>query len=138
MTQKTIGDLQVGDRARFTKTITEQDVYAYAGITGDFNPVHVDEAYATTTRFGRRVAHGGLLVGLISTVLGTDSPGPGGIYLGQSLSFRKPAFLGETVTAEVEVVEVLVEKKRVAYKTRCLNQRGEVIAEGESLMLLPS
>ena len=135
MTGKTIHELQPGQTARFSKTIGESDVYLFAGITGDFNPVHIDQTYAEGTTFQGRIAHGMLTASLISTVLGLQLPGPGAIYASQSLRFLRPVRIGDTVTAEVEVAEVNVEKNRVRLATRCLNQRGEVVAEGESLLL---
>jgi 3-hydroxybutyryl-CoA dehydratase len=132
---RTLAELAVGDRASFAKTITEHDVYAFAGITGDFNPAHVDRTQAEAGPFGERVAHGILTAGLISAVLGTRLPGPGAIYVSQSLNFLKPVRFGDTVTAEVEVVELIPERNRVRLRTRCVNQKGEVVAEGESVLL---
>lgn len=135
MTVRTIHEMAVGQRARFSKTISEHDVYAFAGITGDFNPVHIDQVAAEASPFGGRIAHGMLTASLISTVLGMHLPGPGAIYMSQSLRFLKPVFIGDTVTAEVEVAELLVEKNRVRLATRCVNQRDEVVAEGESILM---
>ena len=135
MSGKTIHELSVGDTARFTKTVTEADVVLFAGLTGDFNPLHVDHAYAATTRFGRPVAHGALLAGLLSNVLGMQLPGPGALYASQRLDFRRPVFIGDTITAEAEVVEKVEEKNRVRFATRCTNQHGETVAEGESVLL---
>ncbi len=135
MNGKTIHDISVGDTARFTKTITQADVTLFAGITGDFNPLHVDHAYAAASRFGQPVVHGALLVGLVSTVVGMQLPGPGALYVSQSLAFKKPVFIGDTITAEAEVVEKIEEKNRVRFATRCLDQDGEVVASGESVLL---
>lgn len=135
MTGKTMADLEVGMRATFTKTLSESDVYLFAGITGDFNPVHVDRVAAEASPFGGRVAHGMLTASLISTVLGTHLPGPGVIYLSQSLRFKAPVMIGDTVTAEVEIAELLPARNRVRLATRCVNERGEVVAEGESLVM---
>lgn len=135
MNGKTIHDIQLGDTASFTKTITEHDVYTFAGVTGDFNPVHINEEYAKESMFGSRIAHGILCAGLLSTILGTQLPGPGVIYLSQSLSFRKPVFIGDTVKAEVEAVEILTDKNRVRFVTRCYNQHGDIVADGESLLM---
>jgi 3-hydroxybutyryl-CoA dehydratase len=132
---KTIHDIGVGDTARFTKTITQADVTLFAGITGDFNPLHIDHEHARATRFGQPVVHGALLAGLVSTVLGMKLPGPGALYASQSLAFKKPVFIGDTITAEAEVVEKTEEKNRVRFATRCTNQNGEVVAEGESVLL---
>lgn len=128
-------DMQVGDRASFAKTVSESDVYGFAGITGDFNPVHVNAVYAAESMFERRIAHGMLYASFISTVLGMQLPGPGVIYLSQSLRFLKPVFIGDTVTAEVEVAEMFAEKNRVRFLTRCFNQDAQLVAEGESLLM---
>lgn len=135
MEGRTMADLEVGMKAEFTKTISESDVYLFAGITGDFNPVHVDRIAAEQSRFGGRIAHGMLTASLISTVIGMQLPGPGVIYLSQSLRFTAPVMLGDTVTAEVEVAEIMAERNRVRLATRCRNERGEVVAEGESLVM---
>ncbi len=135
MTGRTIHELTLGETARFTKTISESDVYGFAGITGDFNPVHVDQVAAEASMFGTRIAHGMLTASLISTVLGLQLPGPGAIYVSQSTRFVKPVLIGDTITAEAEVVELLVEKNRARLATRCLNQRGEVVLEGESILM---
>ena len=131
----TIDDTKVGMKASFTKTITEGDVYGFAGITGDFNPVHVDRVAAEETRFGKRIAQGMLTASFISTVIGMKLPGPGVIYVSQSLRFLAPVFIDDTITAEVEVTEVLPEKNRLRLLTRCRNERGEVVAEGESWVM---
>jgi 3-hydroxybutyryl-CoA dehydratase len=132
---KTIQDLQVGDAARFAKTITQADVTLFAGLTGDFNPLHIDHVHAATTRFGRPVMHGAFLTGLISAVLGMRLPGAGALYASQRLDFKQPVFIGDTITAEVEVVEVIEDRNRVRFATRCTNQDGSVVAEGESVLL---
>lgn len=131
----TLDELEVGRKADFTKTISEADVYGFAGITGDFNPVHVDRVAAAASPFGRRVVQGMLTASLISTAIGMKLPGPGVIYVSQSLRFRAPVFIDDTVTAEVEVAEIVREKNRVRLATRCLNQDGEVVAEGESWVM---
>jgi len=137
MNGKTIDELNVGQTASFTKTISESDVYMYAGITGDFNPAHVNETYAKKTAFKTRIAHGMLSAGLISNVLGNQLPGPGTIYLQQNLNFRAPVTIGETITATVEVIEVIREKKRVRLKTVCTNQDNVVVLDGEALISPP-
>lgn len=137
MPGRTISELAVGDRASFTKTLGEYDVYAFAGITGDLNPVHIDRVAAEASPFGARVAHGMLTASLLSTVLGSRLPGEGTIYLSQSLKFLKPVYIGDTVTATVEVAELLVEKNRVRLATRCTNEKGDVVAEGESWVMPP-
>ena len=137
MIGKTIGELKVGEQASFSKTISESDVYLYAGITGDFNPAHVNEAYAQTTAFKTRIAHGMLTAGFISTLLGTRLPGPGSIYLSQNLKFLAPVTIGDTITATVEVIEILTERKRVRLKTTCANQQGTIVLDGEALISPP-
>lgn len=127
-----------GQKASLTKTISEGDVYAFAGITGDFNPLHVDAEFARKSRFGERVAHGVLAAGLISAVLGMQLPGPGGVYLSQSLKFLKPVRLGDTITATAEVVSYRSDKRILTLRTSCTSQRGEIVAEGESVLLVDS
>lgn len=131
-----MAEFTVGQKATFSKTITEADIYAFAGITGDFNPLHVDAEYAARARFGERIAHGMLTAGLISTVLGMRLPGPGGIFLSQTLKFLKPVRIGDTVTAVAEVLGYRPEKRILTLKTICQNQRGEAVVEGESVLLV--
>jgi 3-hydroxybutyryl-CoA dehydratase len=129
--------LNVGDGAEVSKTINDEDVRAFAELTGDRNPVHLDEDYASTTRFGRRIAHGMLGASLISTVLAGELPGPGSVYLSQTLRFNAPVFLGDTVTARVTVKHVREDKPVVTLETVCTNQRGERVVEGEAVVLVP-
>jgi 3-hydroxybutyryl-CoA dehydratase len=128
--------LNVGDAAEVSKTITDADVRAFAELTGDRNPVHLDEEYASTTRFGRRIAHGMLGASLISTVLASELPGPGSVYLSQTLRFTAPVHLDDTVTARVTVKHVREDKPVVTLETVCTNQRGERVVEGEAVVLL--
>jgi 3-hydroxybutyryl-CoA dehydratase len=137
MIGKTITQLKVGDMAETAKTISEADVYLYAGITGDFNPTHVNEEYARNTSFKTRIAHGMLTAGLISAVLANQLPGPGTIYLKQELSFLAPVMIGDTITARVEIIEILQEKNRIRFKTTCSNQNGNVVLDGEALISPP-
>ncbi len=125
-----------GQKASTTKTISEADVYAFAGITGDFNPLHVDAEFARRTRFGERIAHGILTAGLISAVLGMRLPGPGGIFLSQTLKFVAPVRLGDTITATAEVMAWNPAKRILHLRTTCANQRGEAVLEGESVLLV--
>jgi acyl dehydratase len=125
-----------GDTASVTKTISETDISLYAAVSLDTNPAHFDEDFAATTPFGKRIAHGMLTSGLISACLGTRLPGPGTIYLSQSLKFRKPVFIGDRVTATVEVL-ALEDKGRVRLATTCTNQDGDVVVEGEAVVLAP-
>ena len=137
MIGKTINELQVGDSAEFTKTVSESDIYLFAGVTGDMNPAHIDEEYAKDTFFKGRIAHGMLAAGFVSAVLGTRLPGPGTIYLSQSLSFKAPVSIGTTVTARVEVLELKAEKNRVRLQTTCTDQTGKVVLDGEAVVLAP-
>jgi len=137
MTGKTIQEISVGDGASFAKTISESDIYLYAGITGDFNPAHIDESYASQTFFKSRIAHGMLIAGFISAILGTRFPGPGTIYIRQELTFLVPVHVGDTITASVEVIERDPEKNRVRLKTLCRNQKGTVVLDGEALVSPP-
>jgi 3-hydroxybutyryl-CoA dehydratase len=129
-------DLVLGQSAEFAKTITETDIVLYAGLTGDMNPLHIDEVAANSSRFGRRVAHGMLTAGLISAVLGMKLPGPGAIYLSQWLQFTRPVHIGDTVTASVVVAELFAEKRRARLSTICTNQEGKSVIEGEAMVLL--
>ncbi len=129
--------LKVGDRASRTKTITDEDVQNFAKATGDTNPVHLDDAYAAETRFGRRIAHGMLTGSLISAVLGNDLPGRGTIYLGQEFRFKAPVFIGDTVTATVELVKYREDKRIATFQTTCVNQDGVLVVEGEAVVIAP-
>jgi len=128
--------LAVGDKGAFTKTISENDVFAFADISGDFNPLHIDEEYAKRSVFGRRIAHGILTAGIISTVLGAEIPGLGTIFVELHIKFLKPVFLGDTVTATATVMEI-VNPKRVRMMVACLNQQGEDVAVGNALVVPP-
>jgi 3-hydroxybutyryl-CoA dehydratase len=136
MLGKTIDQLSEGDTAEFAKTISESDIYLYAGITGDFNPAHIDEVYASNTFFKKRIAHGMLTAGFISAVIGNKLPGPGAIYLKQELAFLAPVRIGDTITAKVEVLEIM-EKNRIRLKTFCVNQDGTIVLDGEALVSPP-
>ena len=133
----TISEMKLGDSASFTKTVSEHDVYTYAGVSGDFNPAHVNEVEAQKGMFGKRIAHGMLSAGFISTVLGTQLPGPGTIYMGQELRFTKPVFFGDTITATVTVAELIPEKNRAKLETVCTNQNGEVVISGFATVMPP-
>ena len=133
----TISEMKLGDSASFTKTVSEHDVYTYAGVSGDFNPAHVNEVEAQKGMFGKRIAHGMLSAGFISTVLGTQLPGPGTIYMGQELRFTKPVFFGDTITATVTVAELIPEKNSAILDTVCTNQNGEVVIKGKATVMPP-
>ncbi len=134
MTGKTIHDMKPGDFAVFTKTVSESDVYGFAGVTGDFNPAHIDEEYAKTTFFKKRIAHGMLSVGFISNVLGTKLPGAGAVYMKQEIVFLAPVYIGDTITARAEVVDVNTEKNRVTLKTTCTNHDGKTVVDGTAVL----
>ncbi|HJV45436.1 MAG TPA: MaoC family dehydratase [Bacillota bacterium] len=131
----TYDDIKIGDRARFRKTIAEHDVYSFAGITGDFNPMHLDEEYAKSTFFKGRIAHGMLTGSFISTVLGMKLPGPNTIYLSQTLKFLAPVRIGETIQAEVEVLEKDDAKRQIRLKTTVTRPDGKVVVDGEALVM---
>jgi 3-hydroxybutyryl-CoA dehydratase len=131
-----LDELQVGMTASTRKTITEADILLYSAVSTDTNPVHIDAEAAAAGPFGQRVAHGMLTAGLISAVLGTRLPGPGSVYLAQTLRFRAPVKIGDTVTASVEVTEINVERKRATLKTVC-SVAGKPVIEGEATVLVP-
>lgn len=126
---------KVGDSAELTRKIEQADILAFADVTGDHNPVHVDEAFAQTTRFGRTIAHGMLSASLISAVLANKLPGAGSIYLGQTLQFVAPVFPGDEITARVTVKEIREGKPIMKLETVCINQRDEVVIRGEATVL---
>jgi 3-hydroxybutyryl-CoA dehydratase len=127
-------DLHVGQSAEFGKTISDEDVSMFARATGDFNPVHLDEEVAAKSRFKGRIAHGMLSAGVISAAIAGHFPGS--IYMSQSLRFTAPVRIGDTVTARIEIVELL-SKRRVRLATVCTNQNGEKVVDGEALVLVP-
>ena len=135
MLGKTIEEINIGDSADFTKTITVYDVYSFAGVTGDFNPAHVNTEFASETSFHKTIAHGILSIGFISNVLGTQLPGPGSITVGQVCDFRRPVYIGDTITAIVEVTKKDEAINRVWLRTYCKNQRGEIVVDGETKMM---
>ncbi len=127
--------IQVGDRGSFSKTISEADIYGFAGITGDFNPIHVNAEFARKSRFKKRIAHGMLSASLISTVLGTDLPGVNTIYLTQEVKFTAPVFIGDTLTVEAEVVEKREDKRILTLKTTVVNQDGKTVVDGQARVM---
>ena len=134
---RTIDTINIGDSASLSKTVTETDVYLFAGITGDLNPAHTNEVAASKTMFGGRIAHGMLSAGFISAVLGMQLPGPGTIYLGQELKFTKPVRIGDTVTATCTVVEKDDAKNRLKLETICTNQDGDIVVKGMATVMSP-
>jgi 3-hydroxybutyryl-CoA dehydratase len=137
MVGKTIEEINLGDSAEFSKTVSEADIYLYAGVTGDFNPAHINEAYAKQTFFKGRIAHGMLSAGFISAVIANRLPGPGTIYIRQELNFLAPVRIGDTVTARVEVVERIPDKNRLLLRTTCVVEDGTAVVDGQALVSPP-
>ena len=136
LTPRTRETLQINDSGSFTKTITEKDVFAFADISGDFNPLHIDEEYAKKTRYGRRVAHGILMAAIISSVLGGEIPGVGTVFVELHIRFLKPVFIGDTVTANAIVTEI-INPKRMRLMVYCVNQDGADVAIGNAVVIPP-
>ena len=129
-------DLKVGMSAMFGKTVTEADIMAFAGVSGDTNPIHLHDGFARSTRFGQRIAHGMLSGSFISTVIGTKLPGPGSVYIAQTMNFMAPVLIGETITAVATVTAIDERRRRVTLKTQCLNG-DKVVIDGEATILVP-
>ena len=134
---KFIDEIKMGDSAQISNTVTEKTIKDFAEATGDFNPIHLDQAYAEKTYFKGRIAHGVLSVGYISSVLGNLLPGPGGILLSQEVKFLAPVRIGDIITAKAEVIEMIPKKNRIKLKTTCTNQKGEVVVDGTAWSLCP-
>ncbi|WP_425804133.1 MaoC family dehydratase [Desulfitobacterium sp. Sab5] len=134
MKELAYADMNVGDSASLSKTVTESDILNFAGLTMDFNPVHVNAEYAKDSIFKERIAHGMLSAGFISAVLGTTLPGPNSIYLGQELKFTAPVKIGDTVTATATITEKKDDKRILKLKTVVTNQRGEVVVDGNAVI----
>ena len=124
----------IGTQATLSRTITEDDILLFALVSGDHNPIHLDAEYAEKSLFGKRIAHGFLIGSLISAVLGNDMPGPGSIYLGQTLKFLAPIHIGDTVTVTVKVVELREDKRIITLHTNCTNQHGTLVLSGEAIV----
>lgn len=137
MTGKTINEINLGDKASYSRTVTEADVVLFGGVSGDLNPAHFNEEYCKDTMFKGRIAHGMLSSSYISTVLGMHLPGPGTIYLSQELKFTAPVKFGDTVTATIEVIEKIEEKNRIVLDTICTNQDGKVVVKGKAVVMPP-
>lgn len=133
--EKLYDEIQIGDRAEVSKEITSDDILDFARLTGDVNPVHIDDEYARKSFFKERIAHGMLTASLISTVLGTQLPGKNTIYLSQNLKFKRPVKIGDVITACAEVIEKNDDKKIIKLKTNLLNQDGKEVVEGEALVM---
>lgn len=128
--------LKPGDQASRITTITDEMIRAFAELTGDANPVHLDDDYAAGTRFGRRIAHGIIAAGLISATLANELPGPGTVYLSQTLQFKAPVYPGDTITTSVEVQSVRPDKPIATLRTVCRNQQDAIVLEGEAVVLV--
>ncbi|MFH0993242.1 MAG: MaoC family dehydratase [bacterium] len=137
MKRTTIEAMHIGDKASLTKRFTAADVAGFAAVSGDFNPAHMDEAYAQTTMFKTRIVHGMLVGSLFSAILGTDLPGVGSIYTHQTLKFTKPVYLNDEITATVTVRELILEKNRVLFDCLAINQKGETVIVGEATIMPP-
>ncbi|MHA2053961.1 MAG: MaoC family dehydratase [Candidatus Hodarchaeales archaeon] len=129
-------EIQVGQVAKYKRLITGEDISAFAAVSGDENPIHMDEEFAKTTMFKGRIAHGILSVSFISTTLANKLPGPGSIYLKQEVTFLKPVRIGDTITTVVEVLDKKNEKKHIRLKTTCMNQNEDIVVDGEALVLV--
>ncbi|KPL07314.1 enoyl-CoA hydratase [bacterium SM23_57] len=129
---------RIGDSASISKTFTDDDVLTFANISGDKNPIHLDEDYAAKTRFGKRLVHGILTSGLISALLGMELPGPGSIYIKQTLNFRAPVFIGDTITVKVTVTNIRKDKPIITLDTICTNQDEILVIDGEAVLLTPA
>jgi acyl dehydratase len=134
--QRIFSEVSVGMRASLSRKLTREDVERFADVTGDRNPIHVDEEYAGRSHFGRTIAHGMFGASLISAVLGTDLPGPGALYMEQSLRFRKPVFIGDTLTATVEITALYSAKNQIRLSTICTNQTDDIVIAGEAVLHL--
>jgi len=134
MNSYSINEMSIGQSEEILRTVTEGDLYIYAGVTGDYNPVHLDEEFAAKSIFGERIAHGMLTAGFISAVLGTRLPGVGVMYLSQEMKFRAPVKIGDTIRTVVTVSEINSEKNRVTLKTECFNQEGTLVIDGMAIM----
>lgn len=128
---------KIGDSAQLSRTVKDEDIRIFAEVTGDKNPLHLDDEFASKTIFKRRIAHGILTAALISSVIGNRLPGNGTIYLSQTLNFLAPVYVGDEITAKVEVLQVLKEGKRLRLKTQVINQNGTVVVDGEALVIPP-
>jgi len=133
----TIDQMRIGDQGSFEKTVSETDVYLFAGITGDLNPAHCNARVMADSPFGERIAHGMLSAGFISCVLGMHLPGPGTVYLSQELKFLAPVKIGDTIKAVVEVIEMNVDKNRIVVRTWCENQNGKIVIDGKATVMPP-
>lgn len=129
---------KIGEKVSVSKTISETDIYLFAGISGDFNPIHVDRVVAEESIFGRQIAHGMLVSSLISNAIGMKLPGSGTIYMEQNIKFMKPVYIGDTVTAQVQIKEIINEEKNILHLlTRVINQNNEIVIDGYAIVKAP-
>lgn len=134
----TFNEINIGDTAERTTVITEEMINGFAAVSGDTNPVHLDAEYAKNTMFGERIAHGILVTGLISAVMGCDFPGEGAIYVSQTVNFLRPVKIGDQITAKVEAIEKIDgRQKKVKFRTYCVNQKGKIVVDGDSVGIPP-
>lgn len=125
---------KIGDKVSLTKAFSEEEVLHFSRLSTDTNPIHLDHEFARASVFGNRIVHGMLAAGLFSALLGRELPGAGTIYLGQQLSFKKPIFIDEEVTASVEIIKIREEKLIITLETLCINSKGEIVIEGEAVV----
>lgn len=130
-------DLEIGMEASYQRVVSDADIVSFAAVSGDKNPVHLDEAYAARTMFKGRIAHGMLTAGYISAVFGMEMPGPGAIYVSQTLNFKGPVRIGDTVTAKVRLVELIAGKRRARFECQCL-VAGKAVLDGEAVLMVPA
>lgn len=135
---KTYSEINIGDKAHYTKCLSEEDVLLFARVSGDVNPVHLDEDFAKSTPFGGRIAHGIWSASLVSAAIATELPGPGSIYLGQNLQFKRPVFINDTLTVELEIKEKIDKRQRVIIDCKVSNQKNQVVLTGEADVMAPS
>jgi 3-hydroxybutyryl-CoA dehydratase len=137
MAMPALESLSVGQSAELSRKVTAREIELFAEATGDMNPVHLDEEAASRSRFGGRIAHGMLTAGLVSAAIATKLPGPGSVYMGQTLRFTRPVRIDDTVTVKLEVLEIIAAKRRVRLATVCTNQNGETVLDGEATVMVP-
>ena len=129
-------EIKIGESAKLERTITEEDILKFAELSGDYNPIHMDEKFAQQTIFKGRIAHGALTTAFVSALLARDLPGPGTIYIFQQLSFRKPVRIADSITTKVEVTKKNDGKEHITLRTTCTNQEGELVLDGEAVVML--
>jgi 3-hydroxybutyryl-CoA dehydratase len=138
LTNYTYDEISIGQTASYSKRIEEKDIQLFAAVSGDVNPVHLDASFAATTQFGERIAHGMLTGAIISAALALELPGPGTIYLGQSLRFRLPVKIGDEITVQLEVTGKRDDKRFVTLECKALNQNGKAVASGTAEVMAPT